>query len=149
MNNSNLNCMKKFYYSLFTAATLLLSVTSCSQEEDFAQSSNDVTTFSISLNDEVGSRAIGDVGEGNLVDKLYYEVFMEGTSVKKGSVDEFTLDLPLLNGETYDIVFWAQNNACTIYGVDDQDGMKTISVNYNNVTLCQLTKNLTMHSIMR
>ena len=133
MNNSNFNCMKKFYYSLFTAATLLLSVTSCSQEEDFAQSSNDVTTFSISLNDEVGSRAIGD---GTSANKLYYEVFMEGESVRKGNVGfstGYNLDLPLLNGETYDIVFWAQNNACAIYGVDDQDGMKTISVNYNDV----------------
>ena len=129
--------MKKFYYSMFAAATLLLSVTSCSQEEDFVQSSNDVTTFSISLNDATQSRA---VGEGILVNTLYYEVFMEGESVKDGSVD-FTsgcnLDLPLLNGEKYNIVFWAQNKNCTIYGVNDNDGMKTISVNYANVSANQ------------
>ena len=131
--------MKKKIYLLFAAVTMLLAVTSCSQEEDFAQqSSNGVTSFSISLNDEVGSRTIGD---GKSANKLYYEVFMEGTSVEKGSVEVnrnvTNLDLPLLNGETYNIVFWAQNEGCDIYGVNDSDGLKTISVNYENVSANQ------------
>ena len=68
--------MKKFYYSLFAAATLLLA-TSCSQEEDFAQqSSNEVTTFSVSLDGETGARAAGD---GTKVNKLYYAVYDQET----------------------------------------------------------------------
>ena len=64
--------MKKFYYSLFAAASMMLAVTSCSQEEDFPQSSNEVTKFSISLNGSTLSRAIGD---GSIANKLYYEVY--------------------------------------------------------------------------
>ena len=132
MYNSNFNCMKKFYYSLFTAATLLLSVTSCSQEEDFAQSSNDVTTFSISLNDATQSRA---VGEGNLVDKLYYAVYQDNEKVypKIGNgevaIDDkkVKFDLPLLKGEEYDIIFWAQKSGNEVYDISN---LSAIKVNY-------------------
>ena len=126
--------MKKLFYSVFTAVTMLLAVTSCSQEEDFAQSSQQTTSFNISLNGAVGSRALGD---GTSANELHYQVFLDGESVKKDTVS-FTsglnLDLPLLNGETYSIVFWAQNSGCSIY---DLDNLSNIKVNYANVSANQ------------
>ena len=121
--------MKKLFNLVFTAVFMLLAVTSCSQEEDFAQSSGQTTSFNISLNGAVGSRAFG---EGASVNHLYYEVFMAGNSVHRGEKTFSTglnLDLPLLNGETYSIVFWAQNSDCSIYDLTD---LSKITVKYNN-----------------
>ena len=126
--------MKKLFNLVFTAVFMLLAVTSCSQEEDFTQSSQQTTSFNISLNGAVGSRAIG---KGTYANKLYYEVFMDGGSVDKGEVlfsagPNHNLDLPLLNGETYSIVFWAQNSNCSIYNLNN---LSEIKVNYDNDVL--------------
>ena len=130
--------MKKFYYSLFAAATLLLA-TSCSQEEDFAQqSSNEVTTFSVSLDGETGARAAGD---GTKVNKLYYAVYDQETqnviypdNAKFGVADKanggWTLELPLMKSETYDILFWAQVNGSQYYNFTE---LTDIEVKYDNV----------------
>ena len=119
--------MKKLFNLVFTAVFMLLAVTSCSQEEDFTQSSQQTTSFNILLNGAVGSRAIG---KGTYANKLFYEVFLDGASVEKGDVD-FTsrLELPLLNGETYDIVFWAQSSDCSIYNLND---LREIKVKYTD-----------------
>ena len=132
--------MKKFYYSLFAAATMMLAVTSCSQEEDFAQSSNEMTRFSIQLDGATQSRAAGD---GTTVDKLYYAVYSKGTDNvvfpyegQYATADKvnggWTLDLPLMKSETYDILFWAQKNKenNTAYTFDN---LKNITVNYDGV----------------
>ena len=122
--------MKKKIYLLFAAVTMLLAVTSCSQEEDFAQqSSNGVTSFSISLNDATQSRALG---EGYEVDKLYYAVYQDGEKVyPKNGNGEFDItekkvkfDLPLLKGEEYDIIFWAQNSESQVYDISNLTEIK-------------------------
>ena len=132
--------MKKFYYSLFAAATMMLAVTSCSQEEDFAQSSNETTRFSIQLDGATQSRAAGD---GTTVDKLYYAVYSKGTDNvvfpyegQYATADKvnggWTLDVPLMKSETYDILFWAQKDKVnnTAYTFDN---LKNITVNYDGV----------------
>lgn len=124
--------MKKFYYSLFAAATMLLATTSCSQEEDFAQqSSNEVTTFSVSLDGAVGSRTVGD---GTTATKLYYEVYRGNDCIIDANTVINTtaqIEMPLLKGETYDIVFWAQADGA-IYKVDN---LKNITIDYTNTNL--------------
>lgn len=128
--------MKKFYYSLFAAATMLLATTSCSQEEDFAQqSSNEVTTFSVSLDGETGSRAVGD---GTKVNKLYCEVYDQTTQTlilekdaTRANNGGWTLELPLMKSETYDILFWAQMDGNTYYDASD---LRNIKVTYDNVS---------------
>lgn len=133
--------MKKFYYSLFAAATMLLA-TSCSQEEDFSQqSSGDLTTFSVSLDGETGSRAAGD---GSKVTKLYYAVYDKNTSAvifpstvnsgvkyKDANKQEgkWTVELPLMKSETYDIIFWAQVDGSTYYEFTE---LTDIKVKYDN-----------------
>lgn len=134
--------MKRNHYSLFTAALMCLAVTSCSQEEDFRQSSNEMTTFNLLLESASQSRA---AGEGVLIDKLYYEVFQDNIKVldnypteaekeandyiDTGSVTQnangsFKVELPLLKGAKYDIVFWAQNSEAGIYKPQELTGIE-------------------------
>ena len=122
--------MKKHFYSLFAAVAMMLAVTSCSQEEDFAQSSSELTSFSISMDEVMGSRAIGD---GLSATTLHYEVYHEDVrvidseeTVESGKVN---VELDLLNGEAYDIIFWAQAKDGSIYDVTD---LKEIKVKYDN-----------------
>lgn len=120
--------MKKFYYSLFAAATMLLA-TSCSQEEDFGQqSSGELTSFSVKLENATGSRAVGD---GTTATKLYYEVYRGSECIIDQNVAINTtasIEMPLLKGEKYDIIFWAQS-ANGIYKVEN---LKEITVDYQS-----------------
>ena len=130
--------MKKLYYSLFAAAAMLLA-TSCSQEEDFGQPSNvGLTTFSVSLDGTAGSRTAGD---GQTVNKLYYAVYdgettqvLYPTSGNYGTAEKvnggWTLELPLMKSETYDILFWAQKDGSNAYTFDK---LTDINVEYDDV----------------
>lgn len=143
--------MKKLYYSLLFASTLSLSLSSCSQEEELATPSSGKVTFKVIMEDAAASRA---VGEGNCIDELYYEAYQNGTKVQDNYSKDGTdhteglevvevkdgqaiVEMPLMRGESYDIIFWAQNSGSTIYDVND---LKEIKVNYkdadgNNQTL--------------
>ena len=131
--------MKKNYYSLFAAA-MMLAATSCSQEEDFAQSSStEKVTFEVNLEGAAQSRTAGD---GMTATKLYYEVY-QGT---RKVLDNFgegknrdlvtlnggkaTIEMPLLRGEKYDIMFWAQADG-SIYNPAD---LQNITVSYGDAT---------------
>lgn len=122
--------MKKYFYSLFAAATMLLATTSCSQEEDFVQqSSSEMTTFSVSMNGLAGSRAL--VGDGTTATKLYYEVYRGDECIidKNQAINTTTtVEMNLLKGETYDIIFWAQAANGAIYQIDD---LRNITIDYN------------------
>ena len=131
--------MKKYYYSML-AATMMLAATSCSQEEDFAQSSsNEMATFEVSLEGAAQSRTAGD---GMTATKLYYEVYQGGKKVLdnfgKGKNSEIvtlksgkeTIEMPLLRGEKYDIMFWAQADG-SIYSPED---LQNIAVAYAGAT---------------
>ena len=127
----------KNYYSLFAAA-MMLAATSCSQEEDFAQSSStEKVTFEVNLEGAAQSRTAGD---GMTATKLYYEVY-QGT---RKVLDNFgegknrdlvtlnggkaTIEMPLLRGEKYDIMFWAQADG-SIYNPAD---LQNITVAYGD-----------------
>ena len=119
--------MKKNLYSWLAATTMLFAVTSCTQEEDFVQSSGEMTTFSVSLDGAVGSRATGD---GTTATKLYYQAYRGDELVINKSADikkTAKIEMALLKGETYDIVFWAQAANGTIYKIDD---LRNITINY-------------------
>ena len=122
--------MKKYFYSLFATATMLLVTTSCSQEEDFVQqSSSEMTTFSVSMNGLAGSRAL--VGDGTTATKLYYEVYRGDECIidKNQAINTTTtVEMNLLKGETYDIIFWAQAANGAIYQIDD---LRNITIDYN------------------
>ena len=133
--------MKKFYYSLFAAATMLLATTSCSDESQSVPSqSNEMTTFKVALQGVTGSRTAGD---GLTVDKLYYAAydkagqkviypdpattgknFLTATITEEGTAQ---VNLPLMKSEKYDIVFWAQTDGTNAYSFEE---LTDITVNY-------------------
>lgn len=124
--------MKKHYYLGLAVASMLLA-TSCSQEEDFGQqSSGELTTFSVSLDGATNSRA---AGEGTNVNQLVYEVrnssneiVIDETVAMNGS--SATVEMALVKGEEYKIIFWAQNDENGAYTTKD---LTAISVDYSNV----------------
>ncbi|MBQ2857124.1 MAG: hypothetical protein IJE78_08410, partial [Bacteroidaceae bacterium] len=65
--------MRKFYYPILGAATMLLAMaTSCSQDDDLVQQSGEMTTFKVELDGASQSRTAGD---GQTVNELYYAVY--------------------------------------------------------------------------
>ena len=100
---------------MLAAVTLFAS---CSQEEIVSQTGGEsLVSFTVTT-PELGSRAIGD---GATATDLYYVVYDETTgekvttiSCEKTKFDNFaskkaTIQLPLLNGHQYSLLFWAQN----------------------------------------
>lgn len=118
--------MKKLFLTMLAAVMLLAS---CSKEETPGQPNGEesIVTFSLSTSD-LQTKA----GEGTKAKTLYYavyhetqngEVIVENVSQKSG-IAKFTnglsddVEIPLLNGEKYSIIFWAdagsQATACAI-----------------------------------
>ena len=138
--------MKKLFYSLFAFAALAMTNSSCSDELETGTvtNSNEATvSFSIQLENEVGSRAIGD---GTTATELHYAVYkakdgeigdeisaLRGTDGYKGTETikdhQATVTLTLVKGQTYNFLFWAQApNGEDYYTIDFEKG--TIAVNY-------------------
>lgn len=136
---------------MFAAAGMLLS-TSCSSDEVDAVPSGDEAqvTFSLSREGGISSRAISD---GLSAKKLVYAVYnandaanptlittLTGSDTKNannqferanafagGLTDNVTLSLA--KGQTYTVVFWAQNGECAAYNTDD---LANVTVSYDS-----------------
>ena len=132
--------MNKKKYSLFVASMMLLAGTSCTQDEVIKSSSSDqMTTFKVSLEGEANSRTAGD---GKTVDRLYYEVYQGGKKVLDNKGEDanadpvtknedggFIVEMPIMRGEKYDIMFWAEAEN-SVYDATD---LQEIEVNYDVV----------------
>ncbi len=116
---------KKFLFGMFAAAGMLLA-TSCQNDElDLGQSGNQATvSFTLGVEGGVQTRAISDASGANL---LKYAVFdkdgnyLSGIDTPDANVSTWphTVNLTLAKGQTYNVVFWAQNSECTAYTVTD------------------------------
>ena len=117
---------------MLAAVTLFAS---CSQEEIVSKTDGEsLVSFTVTT-PELGSRAVGD---GTTAKNLYYAVYdgkgeivttvsnNGGTAVSLTD-KEATVSFPLLNGETYSILFWAEADADKMATVDWEN--KTLSVN--------------------
>lgn len=140
--------MKKYIYSLFAAAALLLGTASCSSEDELVPSGKNEgveVSFRLALDDAASSRAADHKPEGDLyatgktVNHLVAAVYSGGTeisSLRKDLKDAIKEDLTcnvtfrLIEGQTYDFVFWADNDATKHYDLTD---LKSIKVNYTGV----------------
>ncbi|MDD5781678.1 MAG: hypothetical protein PUD30_02250 [Muribaculaceae bacterium] len=129
--------MKKlFFFSALAAMTLLCS-TSCSNDEFEAGEGQAKVNFAVNVESGLESRAISD---GTQADKLVYAVFdNNGTrvsgiqKVEKTSVSFPTNEtLTLAKGQTYKIVFWAQDADCSAYTVDDNMNLTVDYAGVNN-----------------
>ena len=142
--------MKKNYLLGMFAAACMLLATSCSSDElESAQSGNEAqVTFSLGLENGIGSRAISD---GTGAKKLVYAVYKldeNETPVLQhvvGSDDNGqivndkafanglteTVNITLAKGQTYQVAFWAQNPNCSAYTTTD---LTNVGISYEKAT---------------
>ena len=116
----------------FIALAALLLTASCNKQESPVLG-DDQVTISLGLEGVSATRAISD---GSQVDQLVYAIYDKNgnlTSIEGNEVVTFpyTLNLPLVKGQTYTAIFWAQNSACTAYETSD---LKAVKVSYDGAT---------------
>ena len=122
------------------SVAVLFSVTSCSQEDittSIADGNEVLVTLTTTLA-SVDTRAV--YGNGDNVDKLIYNVYdaqngdlltnLSGTAPAT-TPGKFTVQLKMLKGMKYNFVFWAQNEDCDAYTVNED---KTVKVDYTKIS---------------
>ena len=118
--------------SFVAAVAMLAGAASCQREAAPGEVSKAV--FSVVVPE---SATKADVSDGSLVDKLFYEVYVGETLMYSGDVGPvstsnpktFSLEINLVKGITYDILFWAQKGAQSCY--DLSNGLKQVMVSYD------------------
>lgn len=134
--------MKKYIYSLFAWVAMMLGTASCSNEDELIPSGNEgvEVSFQLAMNDVAASRALtndpaDDVyGRGTKVDNVIAAVFFNGEEIHRKPTNQINSDLTcnvtfrLIEGQTYDFVFWAEKNGT--YVTTD---LTAIGMNYDNV----------------
>ena len=123
--------MKKLFLTMLGVSAMLCS-TSCSDESIAPVSEGEaMVQFAIELDGVNASRAVSD---GTTVNTVYYEVWGTKNNVYQIISDlkdtaviadkQATINLALVKGQTYDIVFWASKA-----GVYNTDDLTNITVN--------------------
>ena len=135
--------MKKFVYTL-AAAAMTFGFAACSSDEPQGNAPDGKTslvTLTAQLPAELGSR---DFGNGTTATTLTYAVYESDTKVLiEESADKINfegltanVELQLVNGKSYDIIFWADapvaEGATNPYTFSSAD--KTITINYDGLT---------------
>ena len=139
--------MKKNYlFGLFAMATMLFTA-SC-QEQEVVQQGQAGADATVSINvttPELGvsTRAFGDGTTAQTLHYAVYNVKGEGENRTRTYLPDLTvenhtfqlstqIDLQLVTGNTYDVIFWADTDGNAPYSIDWSNG--TVSVDYSNVT---------------
>jgi hypothetical protein len=127
--------VKKLLTYLLRATAIYIVVVlafSCQKDDAYEQFVDQTAEVSFSTSIDEVTRA----WEGENVDKLYVEVYLESTLVQRaefeavnGVIEHFSLSL--LKGQRYTAVFWAQDKDCTVY---DNTDLKAIGINYSKGT---------------
>ena len=137
--------MKQRNLLFASAATLALAFSACSDDLTVVNSPDGETVFTAQLPDGINSRAFND---GEKAKVLKYAVYEAGKKTVIYSSDQedapaatyndmkFTLSLPLVNGQTYDLVFWAETEewgegATSPYTFTPSD--QTIKISYDGI----------------
>lgn len=134
--------MVKKILSVFAIASMMLA-TSCSNDEfDSIQTGNEATvSFTAQLPDglQTKSRAYGNGKTAKNLQYAVYEVNDENWShVNLDGTATFTdlkttVNLRLVNGKTYNVVFWASANESP-YTFNATENDVTVTANYNGIT---------------
>ena len=139
--------MKKNYLFGISAMAAMLFVTSC-QEDDLVKQAQAGAEATVSINvttPELGA-VTRDFGDGTTAQTLHYAVYNvkgEGENRTRAYLNDLTVenhefklsttvDLQLVTGNTYDIIFWADADGNAPYSIDWANAK--VSVDYNNVT---------------
>lgn len=134
--------MKKFFYPVLAAATMLFATTSCSEDDvvtpDVGHDGNtQKVTFKVEMPGEgVASRVIADgvnVGGGNQVDKLIWALYEKGkdnarldfgfgTPIEKEDGKQvFTAEISMVKGLTYNVLFFAYDEDGCVFQLNTED----------------------------
>lgn len=150
--------MKKIFYSVLAVATMLLSTTSCSQDEivDITKVEGQEVNYTVQIPGTAQSRAINpynvNVGEGKLATKLIYALYENGAHekgiLKAGFVDDapttgetpdgkFNVSLTLAKNINYDILFMAYNPDNCAFIMDNataiNNNLKALTIDMDNL----------------
>lgn len=137
--------MKQRNLLFASAATLALAFSACSDDLTVVNSHDGETVFTAQLPYGINSRSFND---GEKAKVLKYAVYEAGKKTVIYSSDQedapaatyndmkFTLSLPLVKGQTYDLVFWAETEewgegATSPYTFTPSD--QTIKINYDGI----------------
>lgn len=130
--------MKKFFYYA-AALAALVSASACQREAlvDDTQAEEVEVTFTISTEDALSTKAIGDADSyskelqfyayrnGEYLDQLEADIQHFGTGLTA------KVTAKLVKGQDYDFVFWAQAEGSSYYTIDPQT--KTMTVDYSGL----------------
>ena len=134
---------------MFAVASLLLATSSCSSEEELIPSGKNEgveVNFQLALDEGSSSRAADhdvkdDVyGKGKRVNNVIAAVYSGGQEIKSLRQSENEIDqtdltckvtFRLIEGQTYDFVFWAERTGTGYYDTED---LTAIKVNYKDET---------------
>ena len=126
--------MKQFKFLALAAGTLLLA--SCANE-DIAEPKGDGTvSFTLEMPGDLDTRVFGD---GTKAKDLYFAVYEhESTTPIIVSEAEYqfvglktTVNLKLVNGKNYDIIWWAQSPEVNCYTFKPED--QTVEISYTGI----------------
>ena len=137
--------MRKSHLITSLAACTLLLTASCSQD-DFSPAVSDVTTFTVQLPEQLGTRAYGD---NPTTQKLYVAIYPAGSNealftnwgatpspgleiIQFGGGLTATVNVKLVKGYKYDIVFWAQDPSASTYTFDEATRSITVAYGTEN-----------------
>ena len=112
---------------------MVFGAASC--QKDMANRKGESTvSFSVEIPDEVVTKA--DISDGTAVNQLIYEVYVGSEMKLEGAVDietagsrKFVLELNLVTGLKYDLLFWAQTKGTDFYDVSD---LRRVRAHYYN-----------------
>lgn len=127
--------MKHFFYSALASAFVAVAATSCSSDEVLpAQNAEGNVSFTVSVPQHMASRSFSD---GTSATRLQYFVYDEDASSANitalngtATFEELktTVNLSLVSGKSYSIVFWADAPTGSPYTYDADS--KEVSVSY-------------------
>lgn len=123
----------KRIFTIAAAAAMVFGSASCQKELFSGKGGDSRVTFDVQIPQEVVTKA--DMSDGTTVNELVYEVYVGEEVMYEGTVGptapgsrQFSLELNLVSGMTYDLLFWAQNEEAGCY---DTNNLKEVKVSYN------------------
>jgi hypothetical protein len=127
--------MRKHFYVATMLVAALLGTTSCKEDKPEALGGNAPVAFTLASVSANGS----SISDGKSVDKLVYAVYDQNGAPIQGLQQVVRTDvtfpttetIDLVKGQTYKIIFWAQDNDCRAYTTDD---LRHVGVSYAAAT---------------
>ena len=123
-----------------SAAIATLFAGACQREEGSSAAEEVSVNLSLQLPAQVETKAIA---KAELTDVVYYEIWNSDFSKKlyplEGQAPAYvavsncqaTLDITLVSAQTYNFIFWAQNQNCGAFNVTD---LKSVKVDYSVIS---------------